>query len=348
MSLDTLAKVDLHCCLDGAIDPSLLGQWQMRAGGAATTGPALSAAMALTKPEQVADRRAWLQPLLQSADDLIDASADLARRLIAEVVVHVELVIDCDTLRCNGLPPCEVLRAVDAGCELAVTERDDVFLSWTLLVEVSATATSSEALALVQQVIADRPDRVAGFYFADDAKAASLDRIAAAVAAIKAADLRVVIAAGDRKDPDRVLAALNLGAHRLVGGTAGLGREDVMLQLRARRVPVVSLPSLQMMAGMARSWNSHPIKRMKDGSVMAVVGSGWPTWTQSSLTGELEQVSRQLHWHLDDLRNLTTRAIEAGFMPPTLRFQLARTVEIWRHRPMVQALAKTGGDPFAM
>lgn len=348
MSLDTLAKVDLHCCFDGAIDPSLLAAWQVRAGGEPVSGPELTTRLALTGLDQLADRKAWTKGLLRGPDDLTEAALGLARRLIAEVVVHVELVVDVETLNCGELSTLEVVNAIDAGCDTAVTERDDVFLSWVLLVELPAHADSKACEAIVHGLLEDRPPRLVGIVVADDPKAGSLSRVAAAVELARKNDLKVVVVAGDRKDPARVSAALEMGAHRIVGGTAALQREDTLVQLRARRVPVVSLPNTQMMAGMARSWNTHPLKRFKDASVLTAVGSGWPTWTASSLSGELEAVSRNLHWRLDDLRNATTRAVEAGFMAPTLRFQLARTVEIWRHRPLVQAQAKSGGDPFAM
>ncbi|MBM4344024.1 MAG: hypothetical protein FJ100_11715 [Deltaproteobacteria bacterium] len=348
MSLETLAKVDLHCCFDGAIDPSLLATWQARAGGEATGGSELAAQLHVSALDQLPDRKAWLKAVLRSPDDLTEAALVLARRLIAEVVVHVELVVDADTLACGTLQPIEVVQAIDAGCEAAVTERDDVFLSWVLLVELPATADSNACVDLVRGLVVDRPPRLAGIVVADDPKAGPLSRVAAAVELARRNDLKVVVVAGDRKDAARVHAALEFGAQRIVGGTAALSREETLVRLRAGRVPVVSLPTVQMMAGMARSWNSHPLKRFKEASVLTAVGSGWPTWTGSSLSGELEAVSRNLHWRLDDLRNATTRAVEAGFMAPTLRFQLARTVEIWRHRPLVQAQAKAGGDPFAM
>jgi len=347
MSLDTLAKVDLHLCLDGAIDKATLAQWHERSAGSAPP-PGFVDALRVASVADVAARRAWLKGLIRSPDDLTDAALRLARRLIAEVVVHVEIVVDCDTLAADGMSPADVVRAIDAGCEQAVTERDDVFLSWVILVEIPPTAGARACEQLVAAVTSDRCERLAGIFIAADPKAGSLDRVAGAIARARAADLRVVAAVGDERDAPRVLAALELGVHRIVGGTAALQREDVLVQLRARRVPVVSLPTMQMLAGMARSWNSHPLKRFKEASVLTAVGSGWPTWFGSSLSGELEVVSRQLHWRLDDLRNLTTRAIEAGFMAPTLRFQLARTVEVWRHRPLVQAQAKSGGDPFAM
>ncbi len=347
MSIDTLAKVDLYCVFDSAIHPSVLARWAERKGEAMPSPSELETAYRTATVAQIPERRAWVKGLLQSSADLTDAALDQARRLIAEVVVHVEWVIDLDILQVAGLSPADILIALDAGCTEAVTERDDVFLSWSFLVQFPEQCSHDDAVALVRG-LASNPDvqHLGGFVVPGGSK--SLDWAVGAFEACKELSLGRVVVAGDQRDAARVLSAIQLGAQRIVGGTAALGREDILLQLRAHRVPVVALPTAQVLGGVApRGWPSLPLKKMKEAGLSTVLGSGWPTWLGSSLTSEMEQVSKHLHWRLDDLRNVTTRGVEAGFMAPNLRFSLARTVEIWRHRPLVQAQVK-GGDPFAL
>ena len=349
MSLDTLAKVDLFCYADGAIRPETLARWVGR--GPEQREPMLAevARMAkVEKTEQIAEKRLWLRSLLTGPDDLTEAMADLARHYIAEVVVHVELVIDLPTLQLPGMTVAQLIQALDAGCELAVTERDDVFLSRMLLVEIPCDYTGDQALALVEELVRDAPPNLGGIVLADDPQGRPLERFGPALERAAAADLGRVAVVGDRRDAARVLQAVELGVQRIVGGTVALQKDDLLTALRARRIPIVALPTAQVLSGVARNWQAHPIRKMKEAGLFTVVGSGWPTWLGMTLSEELEQVSRHQHWRLDDLRNLTTRAIEAAFMSPVLRFQLARTVEVWRHRPLVQAQAKTGGDPWSM
>lgn len=348
MSLDTLAKVDLFCYADGAIRPETLVKWIARDTGHEPLNAEVARQAKIDKIEQIAEKRAWLRTMLRGPEDLTDAMADLARHYIAEVVVHVELVVDLPTLLLPGMTVAELLAALDAGCEIAVTERDDVFLSRMLLVEIPCDYSGEQALALVEELIRDAPANLGGVVIADDPQGRPLERFAAAMQRAAAADLGRVAVVGDRRDAARVKAAIDLGVQRVVGGTVAAQKDDLLVALRARRMPIVALPTAQVLGGVVRSWQAHPIRKMKEAGLFTVVGSGWPTWLGMTLSEELEQVSRHQHWRLDDLRNLTTRAIEAAFMPPTLRFQLARTVEIWRHRPLVQAQAKSGGDPWSM
>lgn len=150
----------------------------------------------------------------------------------------------------------------------------------------------------------------------------------------------------DRGGKDRVAEALKLGAQRLIGGTAALQDQALVLQLRAHRLPVLLLPTAQVVTGAARSMAQHPLKKMKEAGIFTTIGTGWPTLLGTSLTAEFEALSKHHQWRLDDIRNATTRAVEAAFMGPTLRFQLARTIEIWRHRPFAGPAPK--GDSWSL
>jgi adenosine deaminase len=348
MSLDTLAKVDLHRYFDGSIHPTVLAQWLARSEGGEPDPVALAATLTIRSIEELAERRQWLAAQLRGPEDLTVAALDLARRLIAEVVVHVELVIDPDVLAVAGMGVADVLRAIDAGCESAVTERDDVFLSWSLLVEIPARYSDSEACALVQALLDDEVPHFAGIVLADDPEGRPIAARQQVLELARAADLGRAAVCGDRRDSQRMTDAVEAGVQRLVGGLAAMPKDQPLVTLRARRTPLLMLPSAQVLAGTVRGWPSHPLRKFKEAGLFTVVGSGWPTWLGLTLSDELEQVSRHLHWRLDELRNLTTRAIEAAWIPPNLRFQLARTVEVWRHRPLVQAQAKNGGDPFSI
>lgn len=348
MSLDTLAKVDLHRYFDGAIHPSVLAQWQARAEGGEPDAVALAATLPIRNMDELAERRRWLAGLIRGPEDLTAAALDMARRLIAEVVVHVELVVEPDVLAVAGMGVADVLRAIDAGCETAVTERDDVFLSWSLLVEIPARLGDAEARALLQALLDDEVPHLGGIVLADDPASTPIAARQQVLELARQADLGRAAVCGDRRDAQRMADAVEAGVQRLVGGLAAMPKDQPLVTLRARRTPLVMLPSAQVLAGTVRGWPAHPLRKFKEAGLFTVVGSGWPTWLGLTLSDELELVSRHLHWRLDELRNLTTRAIEAAWMPPNLRFQLARTVEVWRHRPLVQAQAKNGGDPFAM
>jgi adenosine deaminase len=219
---------------------------------------------------------------------------------------------------------------------LSVTEEEDErFLSWVLVPELRRDQTAEEAETLVRSLLEAELERVGGIAVSGEGEAGlTALHLAGALNLAREAGLGRVVAAGDHGPKERVLEAIEMGAQRLTGATAALKDPALLLQLRAHRTPVVVLPTWQVTTAAARSMNSLPLRKLKEAGVFMALGTGWPTLLGTSMTGELEQMARWHHWRLDDMRNATTRAIEAAFMEPNLRFHLARRIEIWRHRPL--------------
>jgi adenosine deaminase len=355
-AIETLAKVDVCCHFDGALPEATLRRLanarnRPEAGDKATFQKAV---LAKTWAELQAARQR-VRTLFASEQELEDAAADLGRALVAQTIVHAEVVVDPLGFANVDLAPLDVLCAIDRGFQSVISEDEESFLSWVLIVELRRDVDSTAALALIEAVTADieLPPRLGGIAIAGEGEAQA--GIAALTDVLKMArekDLRVVATAGEEckgHNPvgkARVREALAAGVQRLVGGSAALLDPDATLQLRAHRLPIVVLPSAQVLHGAAKSLAQHPVRKMKDAGLFTVIGSGWPTLLGTSLAGEFEHLSQHHHWRLDDIRNVTNRAIEAAFMHPNLRFGLARTVETWRHRPLPNAAAK--GDNWSL
>jgi adenosine deaminase len=336
-AVDTLAKVDLCCHFDGALSPGFLAKLALARGlPEGTDAQALQDRLQAKDLTSLLTARDWVRSLFTTGDELHEAALDLGRRLVTETVVHVELFVDPTAFAATGLAPAEVLRILDAGLMLSVTEEEDErFLSWVLVPELRRDQTAEEAETLVRSLLEAELERVGGIAVSGEGEAGlTALHLAGALNLAREAGLGRVVAAGDHGPKERVLEAIEMGAQRLTGATAALKDPALLLQLRAHRTPVVVLPTWQVTTAAARSMNSLPLRKLKEAGVFMALGTGWPTLLGTSMTGELEQMARWHHWRLDDMRNATTRAIEAAFMAPNLRFHLARRIEIWRHRPL--------------
>ncbi|MSP93172.1 MAG: hypothetical protein EXR79_15460 [Myxococcales bacterium] len=355
-AIDTLAKVDLCCHFDGALPlPTLLRLAKARQrpeGGDLAT---LKRTLHATTLDKLQAGRAWVRTAFASEQELEDAATDLGRTLIDQTVIHVELHVDPLGFEHVDAGPLEVLCAIDRGLQACLTEREDVFLSWVLIADIRRDLDPTAADALVDAITLEleMPPKLGGLAVGfEGEKEAGLAALAATFERAKAAGLSRVVTAGEVTQGHnpvgkmRVKEAMSLGVQRVVGATAALLDPDATLKLRAHRLPVVVLPSAQVLWGATRSVATHPMRKMKEAGFFTTVGSGWPTLLHTSLAGEFEHLATHHHWRLDDVRNATTRAIEAAFMVPGLRFGLARTVETWRHRPLPTAAAK--GDSWSL
>jgi adenosine deaminase len=338
--LDTLPKVDLHCHLDGALPVEGLAHLAtLRGLPEGSDADALASRIHCTDTATLETARAWVRDLLTNAEDLTTAGLLLGRRLIDEAVLHAEIVVDPTAYGHTGLHGWEVLAAVGTGLAEATQEREEAFLSWGLLVELRRDVEPDAIAAVLRDVRVEAVPGVAGVVVTGDKGPFPTEAWEFA----KEAGLgRVVVASGRVA----VAEALQLGAQRIVGAVAAAQDPELVLPLRAHRLPIVACPTAQVLTGSAKSLAAHPMRKMRDAGLFVVIATGWPTLCDTSLPRELEALAKHQGWRLDDARNATTRAIEAGFMDAKLRFHLARTVEIWRHRPMAGPAAK--GDNWSL
>ena len=124
-AVDSLAKVDLCCHFEGAVSSETLYRLAAEQNRSWDAAP-------VTDLATLADARRLVRGILRDEDALFEAALDLGRRMCAETVVHIELVVD--PAGWPQLTPAEVLGAIDRGLMQAVTEEEEErFLSWVLL-----------------------------------------------------------------------------------------------------------------------------------------------------------------------------------------------------------------------
>jgi len=339
-ALDTLPKVDLCCHFEGALPLQLLSDLARKHGRPNAETPL--GPLPVSDAVGLANARAQVRNLLVTTEDFFAAGQALGEALLEQAVVHVDLHVDPTLWPASHPKPAELLEAIDAGLHAARPEGDEALLSWSLLVELRRELAGDTAEALIDALLRAEVPHLGGVAIAVESApgqtALHLDR---ALALAKEAGLARVVATDRGKG--LLAEALQLGAQRIVGGAAALEDADLLLQLRAHRVPIAICPSAQVLAGLARSVAELRLRRMMDAGLFVAFGSGWPVLLGASVGAEFEAVTRHHHWKLDDVRNATARAIEAVATEATRRFQLARTVEIWRHRPMAGP-GKKGDD----
>jgi hypothetical protein len=330
MALQSLAKVDPYCHLDGALAGSL--PWP--AGFVASNTDLIRAR------QQAAAQVAGLGQLQQSV-------AHLASTWLQNGIMHVDLVVTLEHWQHLGLGPHDLLVAIAAPLRQLAQQTP---WSWSLVVEWPMDGMPAQASAALTDLtdlaaLAD-PQALAGISLGLPAQqeVTDLNGWSELLQAAKAAGLQRQVVA--ETSLPLMQAAIDAGIDRLVGGTALVTDAALTGHLRAHRLPLVQLPSWQLQAGLVDRPARSPLGALRNQGVLVSVASGWPALLGATLTDVLQQVSVSQVWRLDDLRAATARAIEAAWLLPQSRMALGRMVESWRHRPHAQPGAK--GDPFSL
>lgn len=257
----------------------------------------------------------------------------LAQRMIRDSVVHVEVHVDA--LR-PALGGDVVFDAIERGFERAIDESEDALLSWVIIAEVRRGDDPNAAAAAIAELREAAGERMCGVALSGD-EALPIGGLAEVLRGLRAEGMALAVTAGYGGSRRKVEEILALDPSRVVHGHHLPRDEAALLQLRSRRVPVICLPTVETRCGLQRDGAPPSAGRLMEAGLFVTIGSGASGLLGTSMTAELDQVSRVLGWRLEQLRTATARAVEAAFVDPRLRFVIARAVENWRHRPRLTA-----------
>jgi adenosine deaminase len=325
----TLPKIDLCCSLVGSMTHTLAAELMQERGMTANVADLLIGGSCAAWD---ASLDAFAALLVRPGN--VEAIAySLAQRLISEAVVHAEVHVDP---RRPALPIDAVFDAIERGFERAIEDSEDALLSWVVIAEVRRGDDAQRFADDLEAMREAMGSRLAAVALTGD-EGTPLGDLGPVLDRARDSGLRLVVTAGyggNRKTADEALA---LEPARVVHGHRLPRDDDALTLLRARRVPIICLPTLEMHCGLVRPGAPPSLVRLLESGLFATIASGAPGLLKTTMTRELEGLSQAMGWRLEQMRTGTARAVEAAFIDPKLRFVVARAVENWRHRPRLTA-----------
>ena len=99
--------------------------------------------------------------------------------------------------------------------------------------------------------------------------------------------------AGESTGPESIWDALALGAERIGHGIAAVRDEALMRHLRERDIPLEICVTSNLVTGVVRRIEDHPMRRLFDAGVPIVLNSDDPAMFRCSLTGEYRQAAER-------------------------------------------------------
>src|SRR5471030_2126645 len=129
----------------------------------------------------------------------------------------------------------------------------------------------------------------------------------------KRSGLRLTAHAGESMGPESVWAALKLGAERIGHGIASVHDADLMRHLRERDIPLEICISSNLVTGVVKRIEDHPVRRLYDAGVPIVLNTDDPAMFQCTLVGEYRLAANQFGFSEAEMRGIVGNGFRYAF-----------------------------------
>jgi adenosine deaminase len=319
-----IPKVELHVHLEGTAPPALIRRLAERNG--------------LPAPEDVfagADRFAYSDFLdfldtydraasvIRTGEDYRDVTYEYLSSCARDGAVYVELIVSPDHAAMVGLSGGEHLGGIACGIDDA--RRDHGIEGRVMLVAVRDFG--AEQAIRVARYAASRPHPyVVGFNLAGDEANYPAGLFEEAFAIAASAGLGCTVHAGEWDGPASVWAALGLPVTRIGHGVRSIEDPALVEELAKRGIVLECCPTSNVVLGLFRSFEDHPLPRLREAGVRTTLGSDDPPYFGASIAGEYELCRERFGFDDRDLRAISRTAVEAAFCEESLKERLIESV----------------------
>ncbi len=175
--------------------------------------------------------------------------------------------------------------------------------------------------------LAERYERVAAIGLAGD-EAHPGDPFEEVFQAARRAGVHVVHHAGEAAGPPSIRQAMRT-AERLGHGIRVLDDEDLVAEVRQRRLPLEVCPTSNVALGLVPSYAEHPLPRLRAAGLIVTVNTDVPSMTRTTLTGEYEKLRGVFGFDDAVLAELAANGVAASFAPAATKNRLLQEISAW-------------------
>jgi adenosine deaminase/aminodeoxyfutalosine deaminase len=298
--ITALPKAELHLHLEGSIEPETLRE--------------LDSSQSYEGLYHYADFDAFLKTfgvvgkLLRAPEDYALITRRLLARLHAQNVKYAEIIVAAGVVLWKQQ---EFGPIFDAIC--AAAAESPVQVRWIL---DAVRQFGTEHVMRVAELAAERQQQgIVAFGIGGSEERGPAELFGDAFAFARREGLRLVAHAGESMGPESIWAALELGAERIGHGIAAARDEKLMAHLRAREVPLEICITSNLVTGVVKRIEDHPVRRLYDAGVPITLNTDDPAMFRCTLEGEYRLAADRFGFSEQELRGIAQNAFRYAFVP---------------------------------
>jgi adenosine deaminase len=230
--------------------------------------------------------------------------------------IYVELTASPDHAALVGLSDEEHLEGIARGIDEA---RRETGIEGRVLMSAVRNFGIERALRVAGYAASRPHPYVVGFSMAGDEAGYPAHDFASAFAIAADGGLGCTIHAGEWAGPESVRAALELPITRISHGVRAIEDPALVDELAARAIVLECAPTSNVVLGIYRSYEEHPLARLRDAGVRVTLSSDDPPYFGTTIESEYKVCADRMGFTENGLRTITRTAIDAAFCDEELR-----------------------------
>jgi aminodeoxyfutalosine deaminase len=296
-----MPKAELHLHLEGSVEPETLHELD--------PSTPVEEFRALYR---YADFDAFLQAFagvgkrLRTPGDYALITRRLLERLAAQNVRYAEIIVSAGVVLWKGQAFAPIFEAISQAAAGSPVE-----VRWIL---DAIRQFGAEPAMQVAKLAAERVDRgVVAFGIGGNEERGPAAWFTDVFAFAHEAGLHLTAHAGESMGPDSIRAALKLGAERIGHGIAAVRDESLMCHLRERDIPLEICITSNLVTGVVRRVEEHPVRRLFDAGVPIILNTDDPAMFGCTLVGEYRVAAERFGFTEEELGGIAENGFRYRF-----------------------------------
>lgn len=323
-----LPKAEVHCHLEGCIEPDLV---RRAAGRHGVRLPSNRDEDAATLVGSLAELLSYLDfscALVDQRDELAAIAYCASRHATASGTRYLDVIVTPLHWEAWHDRIHIMVDALDAGFRQA---EQDGLAPAGLCLSINRGQSASAARDLVDWMTAARHPRVVALSIdGNEAHGSNNERFAEAFLLAASNGLRRCAHAGESSGPGGVREAIEiLGAERIDHGIRAIEDPGLVSDLASRRVPLDICPMSNRILGLTPDPALHPVDRLRAAGVRVSLNTDDPLIYGCDLLGEYAATARTFGWGRDELISVARTSIDSCFAETGRRQDLVRELDAY-------------------
>lgn len=316
-----LPKVELHCHIEGTLEPELMFELAQRNGIALPYSDVteLRQSYAFNRLQDFLDIYYQGMNVLQTEQDFFDLTWAYLNRIHSQNVRHTEIFFDPQAHLCRGLSFDVVINGINRALGKA---GQDYGISSRVIMCFLRHLDQTDAFNTLELARPYR-EKIIGVGLDSSERDNPPEKFEQVFAEARKQGYRCVAHAGEEGAPEYIYGALDrLQVERIDHGNSCLQEPVLVERLIAEKMPLTMCPLSNTRLYVVPDMSEHPLKRMLDKGMCVTVNSDDPAYFGGYMNENFVAVADALNLSRNDLMQLSSNAIEAAFIQPARKHEL--------------------------